>query len=177
VTRRDPLSPRPSLVIDTNIFLLLIGWQYSLSGNLDGPARQRLLSEIHGKGEHVSPDLVDLRQLFNFAAHRIVTQHVIAEAYSLGTKKFFRGKKERFWNSVLAILYNPGIEEASFAAQDVKESAQYQKILREIGPTDTGLLYTAQQRKGTILTNDGPLQHWASTLLIPWTSLNQIGSV
>jgi hypothetical protein len=132
------------------------------------------LNTIHGTGHHVSPDRFDdLWQFFNSAAHRIVTQHVIAETYSLG-KKFFP-KKELFWKSVLEILHNHGIVEASFAVQDVRESAEYQRILREVGPADAGLLYTAQQREGTILTTDGPLQHWASTLYIPWKSLNQLG--
>jgi rRNA-processing protein FCF1 len=176
VTRRVLLSPRPRLVIDTNILLLLIGYDYSFSDHLNGPARSRLLNTIHGTGDLVSPDRFDdLWQFFNSAAHRIVNQHVIAEAYNLG-KRFFPGQKELFWKSVLEILNNHGIVEASFAVRDVKESAEYQKILREIGPTDAGLLDTAQQSNGTILTNDGPLQQWASALLIPSKSLNQIGS-
>jgi rRNA-processing protein FCF1 len=176
VTRRVSLSPRPTLVIDTNILLLLIGYEYSFSDRLDGPARSRLLNDIHGKGEHVSPDRFDdLWEFFNFAAHRIVTQHVIAEAYSRG-KKFFPGKKELFWKSVLAILRNRGIEEASFVVRDMVDATSYEKILSEIGPADAGILYTAQQRKATILTNDGPLQHWASARNIQWLSLNQISS-
>lgn len=49
------------------------------------------------------------------------------------------------------------------------------KILTDIGPTDTGLLYIAQKRKATILTEDGRLRNWARVRSIPVLALNQIG--
>jgi hypothetical protein len=177
VTHRIPLSPRPTLVIDTNILLLLVGYQCSLIESAVPLERSRLLSDIRRRPDAVSPErFTDLWQLFKVAAQRIVTQHVIAEAYNLGKNlSCFRGKKELVWRSALKILENPGIDEASIAISELNSSA-YREILLQIGPADAGLLYIAEQRKAVVLTEDGPLQHWASTRSISCLTLNQIGN-
>jgi len=169
VTRRVPLSTRPRLVIDTNVLLLLIGYKCSLLDNSGGPQRVRLLEDIRGRNRGLSPDRFDdMWQLFS-VAQSIVTSHVIAEAYNLGKNRgYFRGKGELVWSAAQAIVDNPGIEEVSFAVSQVKESRQYQEILKHVGPTDTGVLHTAERRKASILTEDRDLQGWAAKLNIPW---------
>jgi hypothetical protein len=115
--------------------------------------------------------------LFQVAAQRIVTEHVIAEAYNVGKNlSCFRGKKELVWRAAMEILDNPGIEEASLAISELKDSPGFRDILLQTGPADTGLLFIAEQRKAILLTEDGPLQHWASVRSISCRTLNQIGN-
>jgi rRNA-processing protein FCF1 len=176
VTRIGLVSPRPNLVIDTNILLLLLGYQCSQFENLGAPARRRILEEIRGRGA-VSPEWFDeLWLFFQNAAQSAVTQHVIAETYGLRNRLgAFRSRKDLVWRAALEILRSPGIVEVSFQLEELDDLPEYRKILIEIGPTDTGLLYIAQQRKAVLLTEDGPLQHWASVRSIPWLTLNQLG--
>ncbi len=49
--------------------------------------------------------------------------------------------------------------------------------LTELGPTDAGLLYVAEDRKATILSEDGSLTHGAGTRGIRSLTLNQIGAI
>jgi rRNA-processing protein FCF1 len=125
----------------------------------------------------VSPERFDaLWRLFQYSAKRIVTQHVIAEAYGLrGRLGSFRSRKDLVWRAALEILSNPGIEEDSVQVKELNDLPEYQKILTVIGPADTGLLYVAEQRHAVLLTEDGPLQRWASVRSIPWLTLNQLG--
>jgi hypothetical protein len=178
VTRYSLGSPPPILVIDTNVLLLMIGYQYSLLKKSDALQRSQLLYELRSRDRDILPERFDaLWQLFNAAAARIVTEHVISETFSLGKNfRYFSGNRELVWKSALQIFDRPGIEEVSIRVDDLKGLPVYGEILLKAGPTDTGLLFVAEQRQATILTEDGPLWNWASDRNIQWLSLNQIGS-
>jgi rRNA-processing protein FCF1 len=177
VTPRKLGSALPTLVLDTNVLLLLIGYECSRLEALGDLDRRRVLEEIRGRGDRVSPERFDdLWRLFQSATQRIVTQHVIAEAYGLRSKLgAFRSRKSLVWRAALEILRSPGIEEDSFQVRQLSDLPEYRKILTEIGPADTGLLFTAERRKATILTEDRELWHWATVRNIPVLALNQIG--
>jgi hypothetical protein len=49
VKRRNILAPRPVLVIDTNILLLLIGYRCSLLDKMGPQERIRVLNAIRGR--------------------------------------------------------------------------------------------------------------------------------
>jgi hypothetical protein len=159
VKRPNILPPRLALVIDTNILVLLIGYQCSLLGKMGSQERIRVLNEIRGRNDRESPQRFDdLWQLFRSAAQRVVTQHVIAEAYNLRTRLgSLSNQRELVWQGALDILRDPGIEEEPFRIRDLDAKPEYRKILTTLGPTDTGLLYIAEHRNATIITEDGPL--------------------
>ena len=70
-------SDLSTVVIDTNILLLLLGYQCLEFDNTMGPTRARALSDIQGRGDNLSPERFnDLWELFHMATRRIVTQHV-----------------------------------------------------------------------------------------------------
>ena len=97
MTRRVLLSPRPTLVIDTNILLLLIGYACSRLDKQSALERSRILNDIRGR-DRVSPDGFDnLWRVFETAATRIVTQHVIAEAYGLRKRLGSGYRKDLVW--------------------------------------------------------------------------------
>jgi rRNA-processing protein FCF1 len=176
VTYLSPLSPRLNLVIDTNILLLLIGYECSRLDKQGALERSRVLNDIRGR-DRVSPDRFDgLWRVFETAAKRVVTQHVVAEAYGLRKRLASSYRKDVVWQGALTILRHPGIEEESFQVVDLDADPKYHAVLIALGPSDAGILYTAERRKATILTDDGELQHWASTRNIQWLSLNLIGS-
>jgi len=101
---------------------------------------------------------------------------VIAEAYGL-RKRFgsLRARKDLVWRAALTILRSSGIEEDSFQVRELNDRPEYQRILTELGFTDTGLLITAERRKATILTEDGALQDWAMARSIPVLHLERLG--
>jgi hypothetical protein len=173
----DPLRPPVHLAIDTNLLLLLLGYQCLLLENTKALERARVLTDIRGRSDHISPERFDdLWRLFRGAARRIVTQHVIAETYGsrrrLGS---FRHRKDLVWRGAIELLTDPGIEEQSCQVRDVHEKEEYRDILSELGPADAGLLYTAERQKATIITDDGPLVHWAGVRSVPAIGLKQIG--
>jgi hypothetical protein len=109
------------------------------------------------------------------SAQRIVTQHVIAEAYNLRTRLgSLSNRRDLVWQGALDILRDPGIEEESIRIRDLNGKPDYRDILTTLGPADTGLLYIAEQRKGTIITEDGPLLNFALDRGIRWRSLKGI---
>ncbi len=55
---------------------------------------------------------------------------------------------------MLKILSHPGIEEASLDLRTMCEKPEYRRIANTIGPIDAGLIYLAEQRKATILSED-----------------------
>jgi hypothetical protein len=69
---------------------------------------------------------------------------------------------------------DPGIEEHSCLIKDVLELEGYRDILDELGPSDAGLIFTAERQKATIITDDGQLVHWAAVRAVPAVFLNQI---
>ena len=147
----DPLRPPVKLAIDTNLLLLLVGYQCLLFENASALERARVLTEIRGRDDGISPDRFDdLWNLFQSAARRIVTQHVIAETYGLRRRlASFRDRKDLVWRSALVLLANPGIEEQSCSIRDVHNRREYSDILTELGPADAGLIYTAEHQKAT----------------------------
>lgn len=173
---RDPLRPPVKLAIDTNLLLLLLGYQCLLFENASPKARTRVLTEIRGRDDSISPERFDdLWNLFHSAARRIVTQHVITETYGLRRRlASFRDRKDLVWRSALRLLADPGIEEQSCSIRDVHNRREYSDILTELGPADAGLIYTAEHQKVTIITDDGQLAHWAAVRLVPAILSNQI---
>jgi rRNA-processing protein FCF1 len=174
VTIRDPLRPPVCLVIDTNLLLLLLGYQCLLLESAKARERNRVLAQICGRADNLSPERFDdLWNLFRSAERRIVTQHVVAESYGLRKRLAFR--KDLIWASAIGLLANPGIEEQSCQVGDLLREG-YRDILAEIGPSDAGLILTAEQQKATIVTDDGPLAYWARVRSIPAVLLSQLGA-
>ncbi len=66
--RRDYRVTERNLVIDTNILLLLIGYQHSVTENHDDPTRDSMLYEIWGRGHDLPRERFDdLWNLFKTA--------------------------------------------------------------------------------------------------------------
>ena len=106
-----------------------------------------------------------------------MTQHVVAEAFGLRARLgLFRHRRELVWQAALGLLSQPGIEEHPVRVTELAESPDYRRLLQEIGPVDAGLIYTAERRGAVILSEDGPLQHWAGARSVEVKSLNQIGA-
>jgi hypothetical protein len=91
-----PLRPPVELAIDTNLLLLLLGYQRLRLENAPPLVRARVLTEIRGRNDRISPETFDdLWNLFHSAARRIVTQHILAETYGLRRRlASFRHRKE-----------------------------------------------------------------------------------
>jgi hypothetical protein len=164
------------MVIDTTLLLLLLGYQCLLFEQAEPLVRTRVLAEIRGRDDRISPERFDgLWNLFRSAARRIVTQHVVAEAYGLRNRlASFRHQKELVWRSAIMLLADPGIEEHCCLIKDVIEREEYRDILGELGPSDASLIFTAELQKATIVTDDGRLVHWAGVRAVPAVFLNQI---
>jgi hypothetical protein len=109
----DPLAQPVSLAVDTNLLLLLLGYQCLLFEKTVPLQRARVLKEIRGRDDNISPERFDsLWHLFQTAKRRIVTQHVIAETYGLRKLLAKLGlPKDLVWDSAKALLDDPGIEE------------------------------------------------------------------
>ena len=160
------------LVIDTNILLVLLGYQ--CLENASALERERILREVLDSGGPVSGrQFDDLWQLFLSAGRRIVTQHVVAETYSLG-KRQLKFKKEVIWESAIALLVKFGLEERACCIRDLQARPGFRQILEAVGPTDAGLLHTAEIEKATLITEDGRLRHFAYDRGVPVLSLIQI---
>jgi rRNA-processing protein FCF1 len=174
---RDPLSPPVCLAIDTNLLLVLLGYRCLLFQGAKPIERGRVLTEIRGRDDNVSPERFDdLWDLFRNAARRIVTQHVVAETYGSRRKLgSFQHQKDLVWRSARALLMDhPGIEEQACTIRDVLERKEYRNILEELGPTDAGLILTAERQKATIITDDGRLAHLARARSVQAMGLHEI---
>ncbi len=78
----DPFRPPVELAIDTSLLMLLLGYQFLLLEYARPLERTRVLDDIRGRPDPITPDIYDeLWTLFQGAAHRVVTQHIVAEAY------------------------------------------------------------------------------------------------
>jgi rRNA-processing protein FCF1 len=171
------LLPNPlRLAIDTNVFVLLLAYQYLTFENSPALARARILDKIRGRGDDVPPDRYDdLWQVLRQAKRRIITQHVVAEAYGLMHKfKEHLHDKELVWRSAIALWKEYEIEELPCSARDLYTMEPYRSVLLEIGPTDAGLLRTAEQQKAKIITDDWHLLKWAEARNVHAVSLNQL---
>lgn len=176
--RSDPLHLPGSIVIDTSLLLLLLGYQ-CLEMERGRPAdRVNKLSAIRGRDDNLPSDCFDdLWELFQGAKRRIVTQHVIAETYgSRNRLASFRHRRDLVWRSAIALLTDPGIEEYSCPIRHVHDRPEYRKILVALGPADAGLIYVAEQLDATVITDDGPLKHWAGVRSVPAVLLNELGT-
>jgi rRNA-processing protein FCF1 len=138
--------------------------------------RIRVLTKIRGRDGGMSPERFDdLWELFRSEARKIVTQHVIAEAYGLRRRlDSLQYRKDLVWRGAIALL-KTGIEEQSCALRDLLAQDGYRKILTEIGPTDAGLIFTAERQKATIITDDDELASWAGFRSVPVILLPSIG--
>ncbi len=167
------------LVIDTNVLLLLIGYQCLAMTSADGPERLRVLSKIRGRDDKLPVENFDhLWKLFGSAARRIVTQHVIAESYGLrGRLKDAGNRKDTIWRAALQLLHDPGIEELSCCISEVQERAGYGAILEKLGPADAGLMYTAERESALMVTEDQQLSGMARKRSVRAISLQEIGTL
>jgi rRNA-processing protein FCF1 len=177
--KRGPLGHPVRLAIDTNVLLLLIGYQCLLLTRANGHERLRVLNDIRGQSDRVpAQNFDDLWALFRSAAHRIVTQHVIAESYGLRRRLESAGNnKDTIGRAALQLLIDPGIEEASCRVSEVQASEGYRYILTALGPADAGLLYTAEQESAVMVTEDRHLIAVAGSRSVRAISLREIGTL
>jgi predicted nucleic acid-binding protein len=163
------------LVIDTNVLLVLLGYQCLQLDNARGLERERVLNEIRGREDVISPARFDdLWNLFHTSKRRIVTPHVIAETY--GLRKLLAFPKDLIWDAARTILDRPGIEEQSCLLSEVFGIEGYRTILKELGPADAGLIYTAERHKATVISDDGGLRPLASARSVTVLALKQLGN-
>ena len=164
-----------ALAIDTNILLVLLGYQCLLFERASPLKRERILKEVLGSGGPVSGEQFDgLWQLFLNAGRRIVTQHVVAEVY--GLRKRLKFKKEAIWKSAVALLMEFGLEEQSCCVRDLHGIPAFRHMLEKVGPTDAGLLRAAEVEKAMLVTEDWALRGFAHERSVPVLSLSQIPS-
>jgi predicted nucleic acid-binding protein len=171
------LLPNPlRLAIDTNVFVLLLAYQYLTFENSPALARARILDDIRGRGDDLLPDRYDeLWQIFRRASRRIITQHVVAEAYGLRHRlEEHLHRKELVWRSAITLLREYNVGEESCSIRDLHDREGYRRILLEIGPTDAGLLHVAEQQKAKILTDDRDFLRCAHDRNVHAVSLNQL---
>jgi rRNA-processing protein FCF1 len=163
------------LVIDTNILLLLAGYKYLDSAATTGQEKHRRLLELRGRDGGLPPTMFDdLWQFVHQAKQRIITQHVLAETYNLSGRGQF--PKGLFWKSALELLSEFDIEEYSCPIRDLRETQAYEGILSVVGPSDTGLLHTAEHQKATIVSDDFELRRYADQRAVPILALNEISA-
>lgn len=171
------LLPSPlRLAIDTNVFVLLLAYQCLTSEDSPAPARARVLDDVRGRGDGLLPDRYDeLWQIFQRASRRIITQHVIAEAYGLRHRfgPLLHGE-ELYWRMAVALLTDYNVGEESCPIRDLYNTEPYRSILLAIGPTDAGLLHVAEQQKAKIITDDHGLLHFAHDRRVHAVPLNQL---
>jgi hypothetical protein len=159
----------PPIAIDTNLFSVLLLYYCLESEAASDPERERQLQMISGRSEPASLEDFDaLWQIFERAPRRIVTQHVVAEAFSNRMRKRFD------WTSAIRLLPVFSMEERGCCVSDILAYREFQPILKELGPTDAGLIYTAEIEKATIISEDGRLRHSADVREVPALALNQL---
>jgi hypothetical protein len=160
----------PAIAIDTNLFSVLLRYYCLESEDVSAPERERQLREVSGRPGSVPLEQFDaLWQIFERAPRRIVTQHVVAEAFSNKMRKRFN------WSSAIRLLPNYGVEERGCSISDVYARRGLQRMLEELGPTDAGLIFTAEIEKATIISEDGRLRHWADVREVPALAFDQLG--
>lgn len=175
MTRSPVGAPNRIIAVDTNVFLLLLGYQCLLLDRATGLQRSQVLGDLRGRSDTVPPERFDdLWQLFMSPGERIVTHHVVAEVY--GLRRRLRLRKDLVWRAAHTLL-DLGIEEVPCSVRQIRERFGNELPLTELGPTDAGLLYVAEDRKATILSEDGSLTHGAGTRGIRSLTLNQIGAI
>jgi rRNA-processing protein FCF1 len=159
-----------TIVIDTNLLLVVLADEHLESTGTTGPARFSRLRDAWGQG-HSLPDerFKDLQQVFRQAARRIVTQHVIAEVYNLRGRSTIQDR-----NILTDLLAGVDLAERSCAFAELYKSAAYRKMLGDVGVTDAGLIYVAEREKATILSEDRDLSSWAHARSVPCFNLQSV---
>jgi hypothetical protein len=110
-----------------------------------------------------------LWQVFERAPRRIVTQHVVAESFSNRMRKQFN------WVSAITLLPGHSVEELACCIRDLHTCDAFRRIMEDVGPSDAGLIYTAEIEKATILSEDGRLRHWADVREVTTLTLTDLG--
>jgi hypothetical protein len=159
----------PSIAIDTNLFLVLLRY-FSFEFEKSSLAeRERILrAELGGRHPVSLEQFEALWRLFERSPRRIVTQHVVAEAFSSKMRKRFD------WTRVIELLPRYAVEERGCRVADLYALDDFRGILEDLGPTDAGLIYTAREEKATILSEDGQLRSWAHARSVETLTLNQL---
>jgi len=117
---------------------------------MSDPERERQLQKVLARPEPASLEQFDaLWQIFERAPRRIVTQHVVAEAFTN------RMRRHSNWSRAIGLLPNR-VEERGCSIADPYAGGAFRRIIGEIGPTDAGLIYTAEIEKATIIFGRRP---------------------
>jgi predicted nucleic acid-binding protein len=161
------------LAFDTNPFLLLVTHKCLESKN--ARERVRILTDIRGQSDNLPPErFADLWYVFEHAARRIITQHVVVEALKFSRTGWLRDHKDDVRESAIALVTEFGVEDLSCPILTLHASKDHRPALIALGVTDAGLLYTAEQQKAALITDDGPLLHYAYARNVPAFPINQV---
>ncbi len=158
-----------AIAIDTNLFSVLLRYYRLESEDASESDRERQLHEVWNREDPPGLEEFEARwHLFEGAHRRIVTQHVVAEAF---TNKM---RKRSNWSSAIGLLPDYCIEERGCCVAELYAHGKYRRIVEDIGPTDAGLIYIAEVEKATIISQDGQLRHWATVRSVPVLTLNEL---
>ena len=164
------LSVPKVIAIDTNLFSLVLLHRRLKSQGLGAPERERELQEVWGREDAVSLEQFDaLWQMFERAHRRIVTQHIVAEVFSNKRRRLLKE-----WRSAIKLLPKYSVEERGCCVCDLYASDDFHQIMEEIGPTDAGLIYTAEREGATIVTEDRRLRQFSYDHGIAVLTLNEL---
>ena len=165
--------PSRSLAIDTSLFLLVVTYKCLASGNARD--RVRILTDIRGRSDNLPPERFDdLWHVFERAARRIITQQVVAEVLRFSRPGWIRDHKDDVLENAIALTKEFGVKEYSCPILEIHAREGYGPALIELGATDAGLLYTAEQQKATLITDDAKLLHYAYTRSVPAFPLDRV---
>ena len=155
------IDPRV-IAIDTNLFTLILlhSWLHSMKQN--AAQRQRRIGEVWGRQDAITVEQFDgLGTLFLSAKRRIVTQHVVAEALNSRVRKRFPE-----WFAALELTRKHQIDEVGCCVADLLPHNEFRKLMKDLGPTDAGLIYVAENEGATIISDDGHLRQCAEARLV-----------
>ena len=131
---------------------------------------------MRGRDDDVLPEQFEkLWLLFQSARRKVITQHVVAETYSLRHRlRPLQTQSDRIWGAATQLLYRDRIEERACSITELYKDETYGQIVRAIGPTDAGLILTAQELKCDILSEDGELSDWSWKQRVPCLPLKAL---
>jgi rRNA-processing protein FCF1 len=157
-----------AIAIDTNLFSVLLRYYSLESDELSDLKRERGLQEVWGRKDPPKLEQFDaLWQFFENARRRIVTQHVVAEAFTS------RMRKRSDWHKAISLLPNHVVE-CGCSISALYSHREFRRIMEEIGPTDACLIYVAAEEKATIISEDGRLRYWADVREVPALTLDEL---
>jgi hypothetical protein len=162
-------TPPRVIALDTNILSLLLSYYSLVAHGASSVERERRLRQVRGRSEPVSGAQFDaLWQFFKTVPRRIVTQHVVAEAFGNKMRKQFN------WSDAIGLLPKYHVEELGCCISDLYADKDFRPIIEALGPTDAGLIHTAEVEKAAILSEDGPLRNWAQGRRVETLAWNQM---